>query len=747
MVRRMSFTIVVLLTGCAAPGGRGASRQAARPPIVADPAFFEQYAATRRFSLGRPASITLTPDGDAVLFLRSGPRSFVQDLYEFDTATGQERILLTAGGILKGAEEQLSAEERARRERMRMSARGIASYRLSKDGAKILVPLSGRLFVIERKNGSVKELHSKKGSPIDPKFSPDGRYISCVRGGEVFITELESGTERQLTTGAGGNITNGLSEFVAQEEMSRFSGYWWSPNSDAIAYQQTDTSGLETMYIMDAMYPDRAPQRWPYPRPGKANAKVRLGLVPLSGGETTWVSWDAERYPYLATVTWSENAPLTVLVQNRKQTEEILLTVDPSTGQTQELLTERDDAWVNIDQSMPHWLRDGSAFLWTTEREGNWTLELRDRLGRLLTPLTTPDFTLKGFVSFDNDARVAYVAGGDDPTQSHIYRVPVEGAPRTPLRLTTEHGNHSFSFSKNHKVYLHSASTTDGGRTQIVHRADGSEIGPLKSVAEQPPFTPRTEITTVGRSPSLHAALVRPRNFESGRRYPVIVSVYAGPHAQTVSASPSGYLLQQWIADHGFIVVSLDGRGTPSRGRNWERAIKGDLSEIPLKDQADGLKALGAKYPELDLTRVGIYGWSFGGYFSAMAVMRRPDVYHVGVAGAPVADWLDYDTHYTERYMGLPDENAKGYEAASVLTYCKDLRRPLLIIHGTADDNVYFAHSLKMSNALFRAGKEHDLLALSGFTHMVADPLVTLRLYTRIVDYFTAHLYEASRTP
>jgi dipeptidyl-peptidase-4 len=247
-------------------------------------------------------------------------------------------------------------------------------------------------------------------------------------------------------------------------------------------------------------------------------------------------------------------------------------------------------------------------------------------------------------------------------------------------------------------------------------------------------------LTTVGADPSFHAVLVRPRNFDSRLRYPVIASVYGGPHGQTVVASPSAYLLQQWIADHGFIVVSIDGRGTPSRGRTWERVIKGNLIDVSLNDQVAGLKALARKYRELDLDRVGVYGWSFGGYFSAMAVMRRPDVFDVGVAGAPVAEWLDYDTHYTERYLGLPDESPGGYADSSVLTHAKDLEKPLLIIHGTADDNVYFSHSLKMSNALFRAGKPHDFLALSDFTHMVADPLVTTRLYQRIVGYFVKHL-------
>jgi dipeptidyl-peptidase-4 len=199
------------------------------------------------------------------------------------------------------------------------------------------------------------------------------------------------------------------------------------------------------------------------------------------------------------------------------------------------------------------------------------------------------------------------------------------------------------------------------------------------------------------------------------------------------------------VADHGFVVVSIDGRGTPARGRDWERVIQGNLIDAPLADQVAGLQALAASYPELDLSRVGIYGWSFGGYFAAMAVMRRPDVFHVAVAGAPVADWHDYDTHYTERYLGLPDQHPEAYEHSSVLTYARQLRRPLLLIHGTADDNVYFLHSLKISDALFRAGIEHDFLPLSGHTHMVADPAITRLVNTRIVDYLVEHLRPAER--
>jgi dipeptidyl-peptidase-4 len=237
---------------------------------------------------------------------------------------------------------------------------------------------------------------------------------------------------------------------------------------------------------------------------------------------------------------------------------------------------------------------------------------------------------------------------------------------------------------------------------------------------------------------------VRPADYRPGTAYPVIVSVYGGPHSQQVTQAGRNYLLEQWLADHGFMVVSIDGRGTPARGRAWERALKGNLIDSPLADQVEALHALGASHPELDLTRVGIYGWSFGGYFAAMATLRRPDVFRAGVAGAPVTDWRDYDTHYTERYMDLPDSNAEGYRAASTLTYADRLERPLLIAHGTADDNVFFLNSMKLCDALFRAGKPFEFLPLTGFTHMVPDPLVTARLYQRIAEFLEDHVARAA---
>lgn len=731
--------VTVALVGACASQPKPASATVEAPSrSVALSGYLEQHAATRGFTLGRPASTTLTPTGDKVYFLRSGPRSFVRDLYEFDTATGQERLLLTADQILAGKEEVLTVEELARRERTRSTARGIASFELSKDGEKMLVPLSGRIFVIDRASGQRREFTSKAGFPIDPRFSPDGAMIAAVREGDLYVTDLNTGAERRLTTKDSETVTNGLAEFAAQEEMGRTAGYWWSPDATRIAYQRNDTEGMMQFYIPDPANPGKAPNSFPYPRAGTKNADVRLGVMSASGGETVWVDWDREQYPYLATVKWPENGPLTILVQNREQTEEVLLAVNEATGSTSTLLVERDDAWINLDQDMPRWFEDGSGFLWTSERSGWWRLERRARDGSLVRELTPAGFPLRGVVSVDEDRGVIWLSAGEDPTQTHLYRMPLAGGE--PTRVTSEPGVHGASFSKDGSVYLHTFSSMNDLGSTTVTRFDGTPLGVLASAAETPPFDVNAELVRIGASPQFNAMIIRPRNFEPDRRYPVLVSVYGGPHAQVVTSAARGRTLNQWFADHGFIVVAIDGRGTPSRGRDWERAIKHDLIGPALADQKAALRALGERYPEMDLSRVGIYGWSFGGYFSAMAVMREPETFHVGVAGAPVCDWIDYDTHYTERYLGVPDDHPDAYERSNVLTYAKDLRRPLLVIHGTADDNVYLVHSLKMTDALFRAGVPYDFLPLAGQTHMVAAPEVYAPLQQRTIDYFVEHL-------
>jgi dipeptidyl-peptidase-4 len=702
--------------------------------VVLDSKYLRDHAETRGFMLGRPVKPKPTPDGKAVLFLRSQARVPKLSLFEFEVATGKTKELLTPEAVLKGAEELLTPEEKARRERQRVADHGFTDYQSSEDGKLVLLSLSGKLYVYDRAAGKVRELATGQGTLLDPKFSPDGKQVAYVLDYDVYVFDLAASKETRVTK-------NGT-EKKTHEEMERYSGYWWSPDSKSIVYEEADAEGVEVWYVADPTKPEESQQTQYFPRAGKKNVSVRAGIIPATGGDPVWIDWDREKYPYLTQVRWDDiDAPLTIAVMSRLQREQQLLKINTETGKTKVLLTEKDPVFLNIFPDMPKWT-GRLEFLWVSEAKGGPELGAHDSAGerrRVLVPAK------EGFRAVADLDTVGWIPGqwcllsGDDPTTMQLaksYTVLNQG----PAQRKVLDGVLSARCARDSTILVATrASTTTMPRT-TVHDFQGKQLGELPSVAEDPGFKPNVEIQKVGDGDGFYSAVVRPRNFDPKKRYPVVVYVYGGPTHIQVQQSMATWLLPQWIADQGFIVVSVDNRGTPGRGRDWERSVYRKFGSVPLDDQVKGLQALGKKYPEMDLDRVGIYGWSFGGYLSAMAVLKRPDVYKAAVAGAPVSDWEDYDTHYTERYMGLPQDNKEAYKEASLLTYAKDLKRPLLLIHGTADDNVYFRHSLRLADALFREGKEFDFLPLSGFTHMVPDPVVTQRLYGRIVGHFHKHL-------
>ncbi|HET8724291.1 MAG TPA: DPP IV N-terminal domain-containing protein [Anaeromyxobacteraceae bacterium] len=720
-----------------APAPAGSSPPAAAP-APATPSFLRELAETRGYRSGTPSRVAVVPGGAEAIFLRSGPRSGVQSLYATDVATGATRELLTAEALLASEPAELTDAEKARLERQRITARGITHLEMSRDGRTLVASVGGRAYAVDRGTGARRRLPLPQGA-LDPRLSPDGRMLAFVSGGELHVLDLDGKAPRALTTGASEWRTHGLAEFVAQEEMGRSEGFWWSPDSRFLAFEEADDGAVEKLSIQDPARPERAPVRFAYPRAGRENTKVRLGVVAAAGGATTWVEWDRERWPYLARVRWDEGAPLLALVMNRHQTEQAVLRVDPATGRTEVLLVEKDPVWLNLHDAALRALPGGAGFLWFTERNGGAELEARAPDGTRLAPVAPLASGFTALAGVSEDGEVFFVGTGGDASRDRLFRVrpgkePVElvlPGPPTSLSARLWDGGKALVVS--------SSRPGEGSRTAVVG-PDGRERAVIPSVAVEPPFRPRPEVRQVGKR-GLWTSLVKPRDFQPGRKYPVLVEVYGGPTHFSSLRLHGGSPVTQWRADQGFLVVKIVNRGETARmGRDFERAVRGDLAGPALEDQVEGLRALAAEVPEMDLGRVGITGWSFGGTMSALAALRRPDVYRAAVAGAPVVDWRDYDTFYTERYLGLPAEDPKAYERSSPLSSAGKGHAPLLLVHGTADDNVYLLHSLKLADALFRAGDPATFVPLANVTHLPADPSTAERLEEATMAFFRRHL-------
>ena len=732
--------------GPAAPGDAGALVPAPAMTAPLDRAFIRTLSVTHNFRLGMPNHCTVTADGSAVLFLRSEPRDVKQSLYKVDVKSGDERLLASADQVLK-APEHLTPEERARRERMRVTTTGFTSFELTKDELGILLPLSGHLFFFDRLTGKTRALATGDGV-LDPHFSPDGKRVAYVRNSDVFAIDVAEGAkEEQITRGGTDAKPHGVSEFASQEEFDRDRGFYFSPDGQQLAFEEADQSKVETLSIADPAHPENEPDKAFYPRAGKTNADVRFGLVSTHGGVPVWVQWDRQKFPYVAKVTWDTGAPLTFWVLDRAQQNGQLLATDAKTGATRVLLTEHDDAWLNVDTSVPRWLADGKSFLWSTERDGAWALELRtlDGAGTKARTLLPAGKGYREVADLDGEKGIAQVKANADPTLLSLVTISVADGVVKPRYA--EAGYADAVFGNSHVAFV----AYEGFLDQYPHLRVVSPMATrdLMITAERPSWLPNAELRTAGAEKT-RVAVIRPRTFVAGRKYPVLDSAYGGPGVTLVARDAFRFIRPQFVADSlDAIVVDIDAQGTPWRDRAWERALRGKMATTPVEGHVAALRALAAENPEMDLGRVGVFGWSFGGYFSAAAVLLRPEIYKVGVAGAAPSDWRAYDTAYTERYLGMPDVDKVAYDAASLLMMTKiesPVPRPLLLLHGTADDNVYFNNSLQLAEALARAGKLYELVPLIGQTHLVRDPEAAELQWIRTLEFLRDHLVSGEAT-
>lgn len=689
--------------------------------------FPRRHARTLRFTLGAPRSFSVAPDGSRVVFLRSGSGTDrANSLWVLDTEGGGERVAADPRALLGGASENLSPEERARRERSREGGAGIVGYATDAAVELASFALSGRLFTAELRAGTARELRVP-GPVIDPRPSPDGRYVAYASRGALRVVGAEGADERALAAPESEGVTYGLAEFVAAEEMGRSRGFWWAPESDRLLVARVDDTPVRRWWISDPAHPEREPQRVAYPAAGTPNADVRLFVIDLDGTRTE-VSWDRARYPYLAHVHWSAAGAPLLLVQARDQRAALILAVDPDSGTTRMVHADEDPIWLELFPGVPCWSPSGQLVR-IADEGGARRLAVGER------PLTGAQLHIRAVLDVsDDDVLVSASAGEEaaDPEigEVHVYRVNELGVER----VSREPGVHSAVRAGGVTVLVSAVLDRPGSRVQVLR--DGKPTATVPSYAEDPGMSPRVTLTQ-GGARRIPCAVLMPRDYAGDTALPVLMDPYGGPHGQRVLAAHNPHLTSQWFADQGFAVIVADGRGTPGRSPAWEKSVRDDIAALVVQDQVDALQALAADFP-LDLDRVAVRGWSFGGYLAALAALRRPDVFHAAVVGAPVTDLRLYDTHYQERYIGHPDEQPEVYRRNSViddagLVDATGPHRPMMIIHGLADDNVVVAHSLRLSSALLAAGRPHEVLPLSGVTHMtpqeeVAENLLRLQL-------------------
>ncbi|MGI8553757.1 MAG: S9 family peptidase [Dehalococcoidia bacterium] len=709
--------------------------------------------------MNAPASVHFSPDGRLITYLYSSDETLVRELWAFEIESGASRVLVRAAGH-GDTDATVSHEEALRRERQRIRGFGITLYAWADSAPILLVPLQGQLYLAAGESYNLRLLKTD-GEAIDPKLSPAGDMVAYVQDGELWVLPTAPGSVAQkLTTDASEpgpygdrTLTNGLAEFVAQEEMGRSSGYWWSPDGGRLAFVQVDVSAIPLFPIVHQGDAELSTEAHHYPFAGAANARIRLGVVSRDGGEVRWMPLDTEEDGYLARVAWTPDGQLLVQTQSRDQRRLNVVRIDTERATCETLWRDEAATWINLHDDLRFVVLEEShpgayQILWSSERTGYRHLYLYNRHGEQIRQLTDGDWPVDNVIGCDGSS-VYFHAGAETPLERNVYRVKLSGG--SIKRLTPEPGMHQAVLSPSGNRLADLWDSVNSPPSLVLRSNDGSEVRSV--LVNQDPeadalglVLPEFVQLKAAGGTRLHGALYYCSAAPQAARRAVIVSVYGGPYAQTVSNSWAVRvdLRAQYLARQGYIVFKLDNRGSTRRGHAFEAAIQGNMGDLEVQDQVAGVHFLatwqGKNATTADISRVGIYGWSYGGYMTLMALLRAPDVFRAGVAGAPVTDWAGYDTHYTERDMGDPRDRAGAYEASSVLSHIQKLSGALLLIHGLIDENVHFRHTARLVNALITARKRFELLPFPNERHMPRGEPDRLYMEERLIEHFRRHL-------
>lgn len=697
-----------------------------------------------------PRSFRFSPDGKLVTFLASESQDEQMSLFAFDR-TSKKIDVLVRGKDLPGGTRPRSREEELRRERERQRTEGITAYRWAKKANAMVIPNGGDVFVRDEK-GAIARLTDTPEPELDPQICATGERVAFVRKGEVVAVDVATKRESVLTRGATEGVTHGLSDFVAQEELGESSGFFWSPQCDRIAYLEVDERGVGTVPVLGHRGGKADLMQQKYPETGAANPKVRIGIVDLKTKQTTWVTWpDApgasaggrpvERY--FVDFAWSEDGKalhLQALARDHKSAS--FVAVAASTGAVTELFVDTNDKWVwpRATKLLPK----TNEVLVTSEASGHHHLEVR-KLEKGAAPrvLTKGDWEVTSIVAVDEErGRVLFMGTKDGALERHLYAVSLTEAG-APEKLTTERGTHAITADEHGRAWVDLHSSHDRLPKALVVDGKGApnELpSHVDADLERLKLRPVEFVDVPGPSGDvLHGALLRPRVLVPGEKHPAIVMVYGGPGHQAVTDFWSARLLWQHLADRGFFVFQLDNRGTPGRGVAFERATYGRLGQVELEDQLAGVAWLTAQ-PGVDGARIGIHGHSYGGFMVTYAMTKSPTTFAAGLAGSPVTDWATYDTGYTERFMGTPTSNPDGYAASDVTKNAKALMGRLFIVHANMDENVHYANTAKLVDALVAANKNFDLLVFPGERHGYRGTAARTYMNQRITTFFAENL-------
>ncbi|HEV7606883.1 MAG TPA: S9 family peptidase [Steroidobacteraceae bacterium] len=708
--------------------------------------------------------VKISPDGKLIAYLRAREDDKDRfDLWAFDVRESRDRLLVDSR-TLAGADRALSAEEESRRERQRTSAySGIVEYNFAPDNRHLLIPLNGDLYVYDlarKPADAVRRLTTTEAYETDARFSPRSHFVSFIRDQNLYVIDLATGDERAITREGGGLVSFGEAEFIAQEEMDRDTGYWWSPDERHIALARVDESAVAEVERFEIQATGARVIHQRYPATGTRNARVDLFVADLAADSRQQLDLGANPDVYLPRIDWfPDSRGIAVQRQSRDQKTLELLRFDALSGRGRVLLTERGDFWVPLHHELT-FLQRSSQFIWASSREGFQHLYLYGNDGTLIRQLTSGEFMVFGespepaIRAVDERARrVYFTAGLPSPIEHQLFSVSLD-QPAAPKRITAGAGWHSIEMSTDARVFVDSFSDANTPRSVNLRTADGHLLSSmLPNVLDAThPYAPfrdehvRPEFGTIAAADgqTLHYKLMKPRVLEPGKRYPVLVDVYGGPGVQRVTNS-WGNLFHEYLVQHGYVVFALDNRGTGVRGTRFETALGHRLGGVEVQDQVRGVEFLRG-LPFVDGKRVGVFGWSYGGYMTLLCLTQAPDSFAAGVAGAPVTDWALYDTHYTERYLSTPAANAEGYRLGGALEYAQDLKRPLLLIHGMADDNVLFAHSTALMKKLQDLQKPFDLMTYPGGKHgLIRQNATGLHAHANIVRFFDREIGAGPR--